>query len=296
MPRLNIKFSPISIVLILILMIQGGNLISLGMLLAALAIHEISHLFTSEYLEYQASELKITSLGGRLQIDPLFEVSPEAEFLIAVSGPLANWLMVGGVAYLKWLGFGNHYLDLWQRYNFFIGFINLIPAFPLDGGRILHAWLNQMLGLEKSIIWVRNLTIIVAVFLLGFGATKLYHQQGGFIYVVIASFIFVNIIYIKQPQLDLIWRLLQRKRNILQKKGFLNLKPVLVTPETRIWDILRKYGSHDYLIFYIYQHQSQMGIIQEDFAWETIVNHGYQALFKDSEKPKKTGNLQNTTR
>lgn len=290
--RINLKISPTSFVFILLLLFQGSNLLSLLMLLTALTLHEISHLYTSESLGYHGSELKFTLLGGCIQLDPLFEIDPESEFLIAASGPLTNWLMVGGVIYLKWLGFGNYYLDIWQKYNFLIGFVNLIPALPLDGGRILHAGLNKWLGLEKSVIWSKRVTFFWGFLLLGYGMTKLCQRQGGFLYLVISIFLLANIIYIKKPQLNLIWRLLQRKKQKLGEKGYLKIKPVLVTPESRIWDILRKFGSNDYLLFYIYRQQQEFDMIQEESAWDTIVSRGFNASFMETMKSSSKSNYQ----
>jgi len=284
MPRLKLKIDSLAIILFIILLLQGSTFFSLIILLTALAVHELSHCLTSELLGYRIAEFKLSPLGGRLAIDPLFEINPENELLVALSGPLANWLMVGGVAYLAFLGISGPLLDAWRDYNFLVGFINLLPALPLDGGRIAHAWLNLKMGLEKSLVWSKRGSLLAAILILTHGLAQIYHRRGGLLSLILGFFIITNLFAVKRPRIELIWRLSRRKKSLLAERGRLNLKPVLVTPETAIWKVLRDYGSHDYLLFLVRNNRSEPAVILEDLAWDTIISRGFKATFRDAVK------------
>ena len=279
------KVGLLSVTVLTFLAFKGGNYLNLFMLLATLAIHEISHLFCCAMFEYRVLEIRLTPFGGSLKIDPLFETNPVAESFIAAAGPLSNLLMAGGVFYLKLLGITNCYLNYWQITNLAIGIINLIPAFPLDGGRILHSWLNKNLGFENAVFWSKLISFVVAILVLVFGAVKL--QNGsGVIFITSGFFILFHVFKMQAPHLDYIWQLLQHKKRLLQRKGILNLKPMMVTPQTPIRVPLQKYGTHDYLLFFIFNDEDHFTVIGEELAWELLINKGFTATFQDTLKLK----------
>lgn len=293
MPKIPLKISAASIMLLVILFFQGGSALHFLMLLSALALHEISHLITINLFEYQVNELKLTPFGGCLSVDPLFETNPTAEFIIAASGPFMNWAMVGGVAYLKLLGVENAILTSWQLYHILIGFINLIPAFPLDGGRMLHAWLVKHCGLAAAAVWSKVLSLISAVILMGYGVERLSKRQGGSFYLFVGLFILCHLFFINKPRLALYWRLLQRKKRILGRKGHVPIRHVMVRPETPLRDALAHNVSDDYLYFSVYKGGEVIFTVSEETAWETLTQKGFQATFLETMKRENTESWKN---
>lgn len=263
------------------------------MLLAALALHEMSHLITINLFEYQINELKLTPFGGCLTVDPLFETNPTAEFLIAASGPFVNWVMVGGIAYLRLLGIENTFLTSWQLYNILIGFVNLVPAFPLDGGRMFHAWLVKNFGLVVAAVWSRVLSLISAAGFIGFASVRLSMQQGGSFYLLFGLFILFHLFFIHKPRLALYWRLLQRKKMLLARRGHLPIRQVMVGPETPLREALANYVSDDYLYFSVCEGGKVIRTVSEETAWETLTKEGFKATFLETLKTRKPASSEN---
>ena len=114
--------------------------------LAAVLAHEIGHAALARRRGVHVSGIVLWMLGGTTAFEDE-PGSPKAEAQIAVIGPAvsaaagavflglataaASWLPGLGLAALVWLG----------SVNLLIAAFNLLPAAPLDGGRILHAWL-----------------------------------------------------------------------------------------------------------------------------------------------------------
>jgi Zn-dependent protease len=279
-----------------LLILGSGNIPAFLMLVAALGLHEWSHLLASELLGYHKQEFMLTAWGGRFNLDVSLAANSEAEYLIALSGPLANWLMAGGVCYLSWLGLNHPYLVFWQKVNCLLGIVNLIPAFPLDGGRILHAWLNRYLGLTKATVIAKVVTLVTAVLLLGMGAMALAKQRGGSLPLLIGCYLFYQWVIIKNPQFNATWQLLQHKKKLLSTQGILNARTVLVAPETFLKEALRAYGTHDYLLFYLMDRQQNFWLISEELAWQSLITHGFNATFLETIKAGFSVNLQKLNR
>jgi stage IV sporulation protein FB len=292
MPRFYFK-TTFAVLTILGLLIGGGDLPASLMLLAAWSLHECSHLLTGELFGYQQGELALTVLGGRLNFDASLAINSEAEYFMAFSGPLANWLMVGGVGYLKWLGISNNYLTTWSQINCLMGTVNLLPALPLDGGRILHAWLNRHFGPVPAARATRVVTMVIVVLLFGMGTIGFWRRRDGVLPVLCGGYLLYQLAALKEPRLHLNWQLLQHKKERLATQRLLNLRTVLVAPETFLSQALRAYGTQDYLLFYLIDRQ-RLQLVSEELAWQSLITQGFTATFADALQAGFSVNLQKT--
>lgn len=111
---------------------------------ASVLAHELGHAFVAIRNRLPVRGITLFIFGGVAQIEREPE-SPGAEFRIAIAGPLVS-LALGLFFGLLWLVDHNipvlaapsQYL---MRINLILAFFNLIPGFPLDGGRVLRALL-----------------------------------------------------------------------------------------------------------------------------------------------------------
>lgn len=282
MSPLKLKFNLFSTVLfftIITFSLLHQNLFQIIFVLISLAIHEFTHFLCSELTGYSATELNFQSLSGSLKIDPVMEINPDAEFIIAASGPVSNLLMVGGVFYLKLLGIFNNYLENWLQINLLIGFVNLIPALPLDGGRILHAWLNRIFGLPTAAAFSKWIAFSISLLFLILGIARIMQEQNGAFFILMGLFILGNLFYLKKPAFDSMWKSLRHKQKNLRQKGFMEVMPVIVDGSTYLVNPLKYYGSHKYLLFFLPDKDQKMSIISEETAWNYLIEQGIDATF-----------------
>lgn len=113
---------------------------------ASVLVHELAHAYVARIEGVDVLEIVLHPFGGlaRLKHEP---ETPRAEFRIAAAGPAASFglallfvgLMAaanaGGAAVLGYIFFAL------ASFNFLIGVFNLFPGYPLDGGRLLRAYL-----------------------------------------------------------------------------------------------------------------------------------------------------------
>jgi len=111
--------------------------------------HELSHSVVALHYRIPVHSITLFVFGGVAQItrDPL---RAWQEFLIAAAGPLSSCLLAGGFYLLQIsspAGSMRHEIGEWLALvNFSLAMFNLIPGFPLDGGRILRSILWGVTG------------------------------------------------------------------------------------------------------------------------------------------------------
>jgi len=129
----------------------GGLLSGVG-LLGSIFIHEAAHAVVAVHYGVPVKSITLWLLGGVAQLEKEAP-SPAAEARIAGSGPLTS--VVVGAALLA-TGFGMNVIGLspvlgatllWLGgLNVVLAVFNILPGAPLDGGRLLHAWLWKRSG------------------------------------------------------------------------------------------------------------------------------------------------------
>jgi Zn-dependent protease len=118
------------------------------LLFASVLVHELAHSLVARTRGIEAASITLFIFGG---ISSLRTDAPRAstEFLVAVVGPLTSLLLAGAcfliasVVGAPWVADLFGYLAL---INGLLGLFNLIPGFPLDGGRVLRAVVWQLTG------------------------------------------------------------------------------------------------------------------------------------------------------
>ncbi len=146
------------------------------LLFLCVLLHEFGHIFTARAFGVTTPYVTLLPIGGVAQLERIPE-EPWQEFLIAIAGPLVNvviaalLLTVGG-ATLESAATGVDrmnvpLLDRLAVVNIFLVLFNLIPAFPMDGGRVLRALLASRFGYVRATEIAAAIGQFVA-FVLGF--------------------------------------------------------------------------------------------------------------------------------
>ena len=147
------------------------------LLFACVVAHEFGHIFMARRFGVTTPTVTLLPIGGVAQLERIPE-KPWEEFLVAIAGPAVNVAIatVLVVAFGASLDAGNlagvdkstvGMLDRLAVVNVFLVLFNLIPAFPMDGGRVLRAALAARLGYVRATEIAATIGQFVA-FALGF--------------------------------------------------------------------------------------------------------------------------------
>ena len=130
-------------------------------------LHEFGHYCQAEKLGYRLVKLQLLPYGAVISGD-LEGLRFKDEVVVALAGPITNIFVALFFLALWWLFPEVYpYTDTIMQANLSLGLINLIPAYPLDGGRVLRAGLSRVCS-RKTALRVSLVTaIILAFFLVG---------------------------------------------------------------------------------------------------------------------------------
>ena len=147
------------------------------LLFACVLAHEFGHIFAARPFGVSTPTVTLLPIGGVARLERIPE-KPSEEFLVAIAGPLVNvaiaivLVVVFGASLdaRNLTGMDNsavHLLDRLAVVNIFLVLFNMIPAFPMDGGRVLRALLATRLGHVRATEIAASIGQVVA-FGLGF--------------------------------------------------------------------------------------------------------------------------------
>jgi len=164
MEKLKINVHPTFIVFACLLIYFGQAFLFFNYLIVIL-VHEITHAIVARKLGYNIKNIKLIPFGICLNINST-NLMPKDEIKIALAGPLINFFLALITMALWWIFPDTYnYTNLFFYANFITATFNLIPAFPLDGGRVLLAILKQKNSPKMAIKLCKIVNIAVCVVL-----------------------------------------------------------------------------------------------------------------------------------
>jgi Zn-dependent protease/CBS domain-containing protein len=179
------------------------GVIVVTLLFVIVTLHELGHSYAALFYGVPVKQIVLLPIGGVAQLKEIPE-NPVKEFVIAIAGPAVNFalaVMLGLIAWAFNIAILNpiEVLEGLQRitftqiftyvfiYNIFLAVFNLLPAFPMDGGRILRALLATRLEYSRATAISASVGRGMAWLLGLYG-----FLGGGFFLIIIAFFIYIG--------------------------------------------------------------------------------------------------------
>src|SRR5271157_2868682 len=138
----------------------------------SLVCHILAHLWIAKAMHREIPTKLTLLIFGDVSQSWLEADSSWQEIVIAGTGPIMN-LLLAGLAYVLWNAQINYFVSLIalcvSGFNAWIFVINLLPAFPMDGGRIIRACLQGLMKPSVAAHWIKYFGFLVAVVVTGWG-------------------------------------------------------------------------------------------------------------------------------
>lgn len=165
---------------------------------ACIVLHEFGHALVARRFGVATSDITLYPIGGVAMLKS--RPRPKAEFWIALAGPAVNVVIAAILLpFVIWQAAGlsglagsvghESLLDSLFFANAFIAVFNLIPAFPMDGGRVLRALLGMAMPEARATALASATGQILA---LGMCAVGLFLQPPNLILIFIGFFVFIG--------------------------------------------------------------------------------------------------------
>jgi Zn-dependent protease len=206
--RVRLHWSFLLLLAVVIFTPFGGTGIAAGLQTALLIsavfgcvlLHEFGHVFAARYFGIQTRDITLYPIGGVASLESIPR-KPHQEFIVAIAGPLVNVVIAGvlavllvatttvnlpdaSIAALNKTGMVPFAMQL-LSINVALVLFNMIPAFPMDGGRVLRSLLAAFTTHERATNIAATIGQAMAI---AFGLFGIY--TGQFMLVFIAVFIY----------------------------------------------------------------------------------------------------------
>ncbi len=230
--------------------------------------HELAHSVVARHYNIKVRKIVLYPIGGVSEIEEIPE-NPRIEWRMAIVGPLTSFV-IGGVllAFSQIISVvstgrpiaptfamtGNLTLDL-ASLNLLLGAFNLIPAFPMDGGRVFRALLAERLKFSDATKYAAFIGRLLGIVMVGIGI--LYNLW----LVIIGIFIYIGAT--EEAEQTIVSTTMARVR----VKDVMYPEVAAVAPETNLteaMEILFKARYHDALV-------EKDGVFQGIVTWKEIM-------------------------
>ena len=224
-------------------------LAAIGLFLAVL-IHELSHSLVAMRYGVKIKGIMLFIFGGVAMMEALPR-EPREELTVAVSGPLAS-LAIAVVSLLISLvpiTEVKAFFTLFAYFNFILAAFNLIPAFPMDGGRILRSFLAKRRSYAEATKIAAEIGRMLAVFMAIFG---IFTNPW---LILIALFVYIGAN--EEERLVLTENILGR----VKVEDIMSREVVTVSPEMRVSEVIDLILKTKHLGFPVVEGGKVVGIV-----------------------------------
>lgn len=269
--RRYIKLVITPILLLCVLSSVNNSLLSFTFVI----IHEIAHILTSKLFGSNFNNFRIGAYGSRVELIDLDFLRDKERLLIYISGPAINLIIVI-IGYIISLGNENLIIKIIIEVNLAITLFNLLPAYPLDGARVLEILLSKKMIYKKAnkIISIMSyliggffiFTSIVIIFI-----TKKYNAS-----LTIAGIIIIFItIKENKTKMYIVMGNIFKKKKILAKNKYLENRTISVYIKQGLVNLMALVDKNRFNIFYVLDDDMKfLFIIYEDELIEALKLYG----------------------
>lgn len=229
----------------LVVLVACGYAFEATSYFTAIVLHEMCHAALAAKLGYTLNQMRLMPYGAGLTGE--FEgIRNRDEVAIALVGPLSNVAIAVCVIALWWL-FPSVYTltEIFVYANIFTAVVNLIPLFPLDGGRALLAICSMRFDRSRVYKIMRIIGGIIAVVLCAMSV--ILYRKVNFSFMFMSVFILLStIIPDKRSKYERLYSMAYRRDKI--EKG-LPIRSIMVSQRISIYKMFRMLKSDVYTNF-----------------------------------------------
>lgn len=119
------------------------------LLVTLILVHELGHFLTAMMLGIQVDKIYLYPFGGISKFYLSFNELLWKELLVLIMGPIFQILCYFILSHLSYF---SDYYELIRVYHYSILFFNLLPIYPLDGGKLFHLLLSYQISFKRSFL------------------------------------------------------------------------------------------------------------------------------------------------
>ena len=226
----------------------------------AVLVHEWAHVLASAALGMTVTEMELFPFGCAAKME-CFAVSRVKEIMVAAAGPLANMALACAIFFVDKYAFPIAVKDRIITSNLALAAVNLLPALPLDGGRIARAAFASFMGYKRATRLMAVGGIFFAAVIVGLGIWTAIEDALNVSFFIMGFFLCLAAVKELRGAPYTLIRDLAGKREALDKRKTMHINRFAALQSQPVRDIMREFETGKYNIVTVLD--SNMGMLGE---------------------------------
>lgn len=224
--------------MVIALAVATAHFIELMMVLLIIFVHEIGHGAAASFFSWRIKKIALLPFGGVAEMDEHGNRPLKEELIVVAAGPLQHVWMIS-VAYILFMAgiFPEKWYSLFIEYNLMVLIFNLLPIWPLDGGKLVFILFSMNSSFQvahlRTIYMSISVLAIFSVIVLMIAPLTLN------VWVIIGFLAFS--LYFEWKQRRFIFMRFLMERHYGKQADFRQLKPINVAENDMIGHVLEKF-------------------------------------------------------
>lgn len=224
--------------MVIALAVATAHFIELMMVLLIIFVHEIGHGAAASFFSWRIKKIALLPFGGVAEMDEHGNRPLKEELFVVAAGPLQHVWMIS-LAYILFMAgiFPEKWYSLFIEYNLMVLIFNLLPIWPLDGGKLVFILFSMNSSFQvahlRTIYMSISVLAIFSVIVLMIAPLTLN------VWVIIGFLAFS--LYFEWKQRRFIFMRFLMERHYGKQADFRQLKPINVAENDMIGHVLEKF-------------------------------------------------------
>ena len=243
--------------------------------LAALVIHEAAHATMSSALGVHVYSLEVLPFGCAANMESFAVINGGKEIAMALAGPLANIVGAAAVYVAGRVGYGGEFASAFFKSSIMLGAMNMLPALPLDGGRVIATLLSLGMPHMRAVKITAGVGVFASLAIIGGGVLTLVRGEMNPTMFMMGGFmLWSSIKYFRNATFEFM-RSTTEKRSTVLKRGLVDIKSMAAHKNKRVGEVLSHMDSRKYNVIYVLDDKMEIvGQLTESQLMNEVVKHG----------------------
>lgn len=254
-----------------------AGILDKGLILFAVVLfHELAHTVTAIRLGVKVLEIELLPFGGVARLGSELALNTRKEIIVALAGPLSNLVLVGLALGLRNYGYWDEELGrFFIQCNIMLAAFNMLPALPLDGGRVLRAYMAQWLGLKQATYVCIAMGQALAVLITALATLGLMLGISGLDLVILGLFIFYAATKEKSTAPYLFVRQLTQKKRELAEAGVMLAETIVTLESVPLREVIKSFVPQKFhLIMLLNEEMKYKALLTEIEVVDALLTNG----------------------
>lgn len=215
-----------------------ANFKTVLLLLLIVFVHEMGHAMSAHFFSWRIKSIMLLPFGGVAEVDEYGNRSLKQELIVMLSGPVQHlWLQGGAYVLLIANVIGSADYQLFTFYNVSLLLFNLLPVWPLDGGKLLFILFSKYFPYKKAHYYMIATSII---FLFLYAVISLFFSPNLMNLLIIIMFLIYSLYHEYKNRMYGCLRFLM-ERYYGKQEMIYQLKPIVVDESELVYNVLLQF-------------------------------------------------------